>query len=316
MNPQAPVSRVFSSPLSDEQPSRVPLEGRAPERPSEAERAKSPAMTSKGVTALLKAHYLPESRPPGGLFLPEIASPCGRRRADLIWIPTSLGGAAGGRIVGHEIKVTRSDVIAELSDPTKPDPWLKHCSRWWLVVSDPALIDGLTIPDLWGVMAPPSGRRTRSMTILRDAPRLTPTADATPVVTRIAAYTVNRLDAALLTAKQDADRADRESARLRAQIEDLRVSREFGTSPHARRVNGILSAVSKRCRGTGWWVRDASDEDVIEAIVDLTVTRGIERDLRSSIDRVLDALSQDPARSARERLQEISATLTRTEGAS
>lgn len=30
MNPQAPVSRVFSSPLSDEQPSRVPLEGRAP----------------------------------------------------------------------------------------------------------------------------------------------------------------------------------------------------------------------------------------------------------------------------------------------
>lgn len=38
MNPQAPVSRVFSSPLSDEQPSRVPQEGRAPERPSNGAR--------------------------------------------------------------------------------------------------------------------------------------------------------------------------------------------------------------------------------------------------------------------------------------
>lgn len=36
MNPQTPVSRVAVAPLSDEQPSRVPQEGRAPERPSNA----------------------------------------------------------------------------------------------------------------------------------------------------------------------------------------------------------------------------------------------------------------------------------------
>ncbi len=266
-------------------------------------------LAATDVLKMLRAHYVPESRPPGGLFLPEIASPCGRRRADLIWVPTSLGGAADGRIIGHEIKVSRSDVIAELSDPTKPDPWLKHCSRWWLVVADPALIDGLTIPEIWGVMAPPSGRRTRSMTILRPAPRLTPTADALPVVTRLAAFTVNRIDAELAATGRRAEEYKRDHDRLAAQIAELRANREFGSSPHAKRVNAILSTVRKRCPESGWWVKEPSDEDVIEALVDLSRVRGVERDLRWAIDRALGALSEDPAKSVREKFQQILASI-------
>jgi len=128
--------------------------------------------TSHDVLTMLRRHYSPESKPPAGVLYPEVGSPCGRRRADAIWAP--LVSSAGIGLVGHEIKVTRSDVLTELADPAKADPWQRFCTRWWLTVSDPALVDGLTLPESWGVLAPPSGRRTRTMTVLHPAPLLKP----------------------------------------------------------------------------------------------------------------------------------------------
>lgn len=123
------------------------------------------------MLAMLRAHYLPEYRNPAGIFAPEIGAPDGRRRADLIWLQTS-----GGRreLVGHEIKVTRADLKHELDHPDKCVSWKKYCDRWWLVVPDLSVIDGFTLPADWGVLLPPSGRRTRAMTVLRAAPKLTP----------------------------------------------------------------------------------------------------------------------------------------------
>lgn len=150
------------------------------------------AHTSQTMTELLRQHYNPDGRALSHLFMPEIGAPNGRRRADLLVAPTSIAGAKANTLIGHEIKVSRSDVMAELADPTKADPWLRYCNRWYLVISDPALVDGLEVPELWGIMAPPSGRRTRSMTILRPAPKLTPDGDLAPAVSRMSAYMVNR----------------------------------------------------------------------------------------------------------------------------
>lgn len=128
--------------------------------------------TAADLLTLLRRHYQPENRPAAGLFAPEIESPDGSRRADLIWAPTTSTGGFG--LVGHELKISRSDLLVELADPAKCDPWARFCECWWLVVADPAMIDDAAIPHAWGVLAPPSGRRTRSMTIIKPAPKLHP----------------------------------------------------------------------------------------------------------------------------------------------
>lgn len=272
--------------------------------------------TASDMIDLLRAHYLPENRPAGGLFAPEIASPNGKRRADLIWVPTTIAGAHADCIVGHEVKVSRSDVIAELADPTKADPWAKYCTRWWLVVSDPQLIVGLDIPAAWGVMAPPSGRRRRSMTILRQAPRLTPSDNLAPAVTRLSAYTVGRVESQVSELRRSRDWIESSRKDLERQVEDMRLNRDFGAqSPHAKRLNKILSEVSKRSRSE-WWVRENTDEDVIEALVDVARLQGAVRGLRDQIDRSMSALGVDPFKAARERLQVIAADIPDIEVAS
>lgn len=262
--------------------------------------------TAAEVLDLLRTHYLPENRPAGGLFAPEIASPDGRRRADLIWVPTTIAGRHTDTIVGHEVKVSRSDVLTELSDPTKADPWAQFCSRWWLVVSDPSLVVGLDIPDAWGVMAPPSGRRTRSMTILRPAPRLTPTGDLSPAVSRLAAYTVNRVETKMREAQREVEWRKREIERLQATVEELRRDKDIGggASPHYRRLAVILAEVNKRTRGIGWWVREPDDEAVVEALVDHAALASADRQAREVLDRLLRDLD-DPLKGVREHLANL-----------
>src|SRR5690348_2999491 len=86
--------------------------------PTVAEAPES-GLTAKHMVEMLRRHYLPEGRPPAGVFAPEIGSPDGKRRADLIWMPTTIAGGTG--LHGHEIKVSRSDLLTELDDPTKAD---------------------------------------------------------------------------------------------------------------------------------------------------------------------------------------------------
>lgn len=131
--------------------------------------AEVPDTTASQVLGMLRRHYLPEYRTPQGIFLPEIGAPSGVRRADLIWQSFGRGG-----LVGHEIKVTRADLRHELDQREKCLDWKEYCDRWWLVVPHAALLDGLDIPADWGIMLPPSGRRTRTMTVHRQAPDLHP----------------------------------------------------------------------------------------------------------------------------------------------
>ncbi|RBO73499.1 hypothetical protein [Microbacterium sp. H6] len=127
--------------------------------------------TSRDMIELLEAHYSPPpSKPPGGRLITEIQAPKSLRRADALYLPITTGDR--GTIIGHEIKVSRSDVIAEVRDPHKADAWMRYCNRWWLVVADASLIDGLDIPEKWGVMAPPV--RGRFMQIITKAPTLQP----------------------------------------------------------------------------------------------------------------------------------------------
>lgn len=242
----------------------------------------APRMTSHDLVAMLRRHYLPDGRPPGGIFAGEIESPDGRRRADALWCPWTISGGSG--LIGHEVKVTRADVITELADPTKADPWARYCVRWWLVVASPSLVDGLAIPEAWGIMAPPSGRRRRTMTVLREAPALKPH-DTGPAWRRVAAWAdlrtttrIRDLEWRLTAAERDRDHARTELATR----QDANLGR--GDARGAL-IGRILTALDHEPR-SGWGDRLDVDE-VVAAIQDVRAARRLASMARSEVDSLV-----------------------------
>lgn len=70
---------------------------------------------------------------------------------------------------GHEVKVSRSDWLAELRDPAKAETFKQHMHFWWLVVPDRSIVRD-DLPDGWGLIV---GVKN-SLRILKRAPLLTP----------------------------------------------------------------------------------------------------------------------------------------------
>lgn len=267
--------------------------------------------TASEVLGMLRRHYLPEGRPAPVLFLPELTSPDGSRRADLIVAPISLAGRSEGVLVGHEIKVSRADLISEIKDATKADPWAQYCSRWWLTIPDPALVDGLwdDLPDFWGVLAPPSGRRTRSMTILRQAPLRKVTADMAPVVTRIAATAQTRYLSKIEDSERQYQWYVEQNRKLQAEVHTLKLA---GGVHGARgeRIARIIARVEQGCREAHIWRNDVTDDDIVEALLDLAVTRQSAADLKQQVEytkRSIEGLLAEGPRA----LEAMAKTLTK-----
>lgn len=240
---------------------------------------------------MLLRHYQPENAASAGVFAPEIGSPCGKRRADALWAPFGVGAKG---IIGHEIKVSRSDLLAELADPAKADPWARYCAEWWLVVSDPALVEGLMdrIPEVWGVMAPPSGRRTRSMTVLRPATWLVPI-DQAPAYKRILTWHFDRAESRVRKVEGDASWKDTQIARHEETIRTLRES--GGTSDHVtRNLMKIAQAVQSAAVKRGIYsFSDYNLEELADAIADSVIdaegVRLARETTLSSLRRTIDA---------------------------
>lgn len=265
-------------------------------------------MTAADLVNLLRNHYLPPGRVAAGLFAEEVGSPCGRRRADALWVPTTAHGDPG--IVGHEVKVSRADVLVELADPAKADPWAKYCDRWWLVVGDPKLIDGLDIPDAWGVMAPPSGRLRRTMTVLRPAPKLNPL-NPTPGFRRLVAWQMYGIGGRLENAEANLRNEQRTNERLRKELQELRIS---GAGPSLSqehlRLHRVIERAKQRIRQEGLWLLNTRidggelDDLVVDALVDAAVTREAALRSRQDVQSFIERMEQelDPLRHARELL--------------
>jgi hypothetical protein len=73
------------------------------------------------------------------------------RTADFVAL--DMWPSKGLELHGHEVKVSRSDWLHELAQPEKCQAVRQYCNRWWLVVSDRAIVRN-DLPDGWGLMAP------------------------------------------------------------------------------------------------------------------------------------------------------------------
>lgn len=90
------------------------------------------------------------------------------RSADAIAM--SLYPSRGLEILGFEIKRSRGDWLNELRQPDKSAAIQKYCDRWYVVISDEAVVQNGELPGTWGLLVP----RGSKLTCKVEAPKLTP----------------------------------------------------------------------------------------------------------------------------------------------
>lgn len=88
-----------------------------------------------------------------------------RRTAD--FVAMDLWPSARLTLHGHEVKVSRSDWLRELKDPSKAAEFIPYMNTWWVVVSDARMVRDGELPDDWGLMA----MRGSLLTVVKKAPR-------------------------------------------------------------------------------------------------------------------------------------------------
>ncbi len=165
---------------------------------------------------------------------------------------------------------------------------MRFCARWWLTLSDPALVTGIDIPETWGIMAPPSGRRTRTMTVLRPAPALHPI-DTAPAWRRILTRQLNTAEGHRHSTDWSLTQRDREIEALKKTIEDLRQSGLSRESTWAKRATEVIAALNERMR-TSYLYQDAPAGIVADAIINHLLvekeTAAAHRELRQMMQKV------------------------------
>lgn len=112
-------------------------------------------MTAKELLARLERHYIkPSDEMPGGMFMPEVV--LNGRRADALYV--GFFASRGKRLVGHEIKVARSDWLHELDQPAKAEEWEQHCHSWYVVAPSTEVVRPEELPEGWGLLVPGKSR--------------------------------------------------------------------------------------------------------------------------------------------------------------
>jgi len=97
--------------------------------------------------------------------------PHSRRIADFLALDKHPGSPYGSSLAihGHEIKVSRSDWLAELRDPSKAEAFARYCHHWWLVVADKSIVHAGELPDTWGLLVLSNGKLRAARTAPRRA---------------------------------------------------------------------------------------------------------------------------------------------------
>ncbi len=129
-------------------------------------------ITASVVSGLLLQRY---SSDKGWSCFPELRNSTGFaktvRTADFVAVNT---WPSRYEVVGHEIKVSRSDWLSELRNPAKADEFFKRCHRWYLVTAD-GVAQAEEIPPSWGWLSVVDGKlKSRQPAKVTEAQRIDP----------------------------------------------------------------------------------------------------------------------------------------------
>lgn len=126
------------------------------------------SMDARELDELLNRHFIADKdqlsiQGAGAVYLTEVTSPGGTRRADAVHV--GLWSSRGaGRIDVCELKVSRGDWLRELEKPEKAEAWWPYCNAFWLVVPTADIVQDGELPKGWGLMTP--GGRGRRFKVL------------------------------------------------------------------------------------------------------------------------------------------------------
>ena len=87
------------------------------------------------------------------------------------WFSYGVWNSTGGNIIGHEIKVSRSDWLREIQDPNKAEACAKYCTHWY-IVAPRGLIKPEELHAEWGLMELSSGKLKISRPAVRKKPQV------------------------------------------------------------------------------------------------------------------------------------------------
>ena len=110
-------------------------------------------------------------KPPAWITFSEVSDGTGvniARYADAIAM--SIWPSRGYDLNGFEIKVSRSDWLKELNDPSKSWPIQRFCNAWWVVAANEDIVKDGELPKTWGLMVPKGGK----LKVVSKAPALKP----------------------------------------------------------------------------------------------------------------------------------------------
>jgi hypothetical protein len=68
------------------------------------------------------------------------------------FVAMDLWASGKFQLAGHEVKVSRSDWLAELRDPWKAAEFTPYMHRWWVVVPSGGIVRPAELPEQWGLM--------------------------------------------------------------------------------------------------------------------------------------------------------------------
>lgn len=91
-----------------------------------------------------------------------------RRHVDAVVM--SIWPSRGLHVYGVEIKVSRSDWLAELRNPEKAEEIARYCDGWYLAVSESKIVQPGELPPTWGLIACDGGKAK----IAKPAPAMEP----------------------------------------------------------------------------------------------------------------------------------------------
>jgi hypothetical protein len=134
-----------------------------------------------------------------------------RRTADAIAM--SLWPSRGLELIGHEIKVSRSDWVRELKQPEKAEAFCELVDRWYVVVSDAEIVKPGELPETWGLIVKQGSR----LVCKKEAPALR---DLTtkPPISRSFLVCLLRAAGLKASAEPEAIIEAREAGRAEAQV--------------------------------------------------------------------------------------------------
>lgn len=136
--------------------------------------------TSADIREALRIRY---PKPEWAIFF-EVANATGGgkvRYADAVAM--NLFPSRGLALHGFEIKVSRSDWLNELKQPTKSEPVQKYCDFWW-IVTPKDIVKADELPPTWGLME----YKGSKLFSVRPAPKLA----AEPMTRAFAACMIRR----------------------------------------------------------------------------------------------------------------------------